>query len=53
MDGRMDGMYRNSPCVLQNFVPFGATAQKVEEQEEKEEEERKRGKQVLSWMNIL
>ena len=53
MDGRMDGMYGNSPCALQNFVPFGATAQKVEEQEEKEEEERKRGKQVLSWMNIL
>ena len=53
MDGQIDGMYRNSPCVLQNFVPFGATAQKVEEQEEKEEEERKRGKQVLSWMNIL
>ena len=49
----MDGMYRNSPCVLQNFVPFGATAQKVEEQEEKEEEERKREKQVLSRMNIL
>ena len=38
----MNGMFRNSPCVLQNFVPFGATAQKVEEQEEKEEEERKR-----------
>ena len=27
MDERMDE--QNSPCVLQDFVPFGAAAQKV------------------------
>ena len=32
-DGRTD-----SPCVLQDFVPFGAAAQKEEEEERKEEE---------------
>ena len=30
---------QKSPCVLQDFVPFGAAAQKEEEEEGKEGEE--------------
>ena len=35
MDGRT---HRNSPCVLQDFVPFWAAAHKEEEEEEEEKE---------------
>ena len=31
-DGRMDGR-TDPPCVLQDFVPFGAAAQKLQEKE--------------------
>ena len=38
-DGRMDG-WTDSPCVLQDFVPFGAAAQKRKKKEKKKKEEK-------------
>ena len=38
MNGQMDGTTdeRKSPCVLQDFVPFGAATQKLEQSEWKD-----------------
>ena len=35
-DGQTDGRTEILPCVLQDIVPFGSAAQKVEEEEEEE-----------------
>ena len=42
MDKRMDE--RKSPCVLQDFVPFGAAAQKEEEERKKKKKTKKKKK---------
>ena len=43
MGGQTDGMTdkRKSPCVLQDFVPFGAAAQKGKEKERRKQTEQK------------
>ena len=47
-DGRTDE--QKSPCVLQDFVPFGAAAQKEkrEKKTEKKREEKREKKSALS-----
>ena len=42
MEGRKDGRLEIPPCVLQDFVPFGAAAQKIKKKKEKKKRKKKR-----------